>query len=955
MTERSEASFEYEVALSFAGEDRASAQALAQALDQRGIKFFYDDYEKAKLWGQNLYTFLLDLYQNKARFCVMFLSQHYATKMWTNLERQGAQARAAQERGVYILPIRLDKTEIPGLLHTVGYLDWPPEDAESVAETIASMLGRSGESSSIPRRFRAKARPRWWLAALVLAFGLILAANQLWNRLDRHRVPVSVAVLDFDCNGFGYGFAAGLSEMLAAALRLEQDVRVIDRRWVYEAEEDLKLSPLRSDDEPEHFRRNLDADFLVSGSCGPRAAGSSAVTVRFVLTPASERSEFLSERYSGSFSNPAYLVARLASEIRSRLRTGGTSPEKVTEALQRLFPRDPEALAGYFEGLARLQRFESEEASKALEAAAKSEAHPKILRLQAVALWDQGDNSALEKAKAAEDATRDFHLPRREELEIITTRANIEGKLKDEIQAYAELHDSFPWELHYGLSLADAQRAADEIGASLETLSDLRRQWASPAALARIDYQHADLLLSKERFLEAATIADRAAAEAREASSPSLEARVSLILAQIDSTGGRHIAAIERLKRALPVFQASRDRDLELTCQELLAIESFALGKTPQLDRLRKEYQKMGNQEGQGRLFHLAGAMALERGDYVAAEKLLKQALKTFRSLGEAGRVSEAIVLAERAFLFFAWGRPVESARLADEALSLYNDLKEADGIGTAVQVLSEIEYYQGRLAAAEEHQRSALAEHNRVGSWERGAFGKYRLGMIYAQNGKPAARACLQAGVNEQQHPLYLAEALLGLSLFETLEGHPEEGLKLANQAAKDLSSAKGTWRGEPVRLARINAFLAQGATDLALTEARALRNAAWEQKDFRVRFEQGILVARLEAATDKPVGRARALASLSQIAEDARRAGYVLYEMEAQLARGEILLWAGGGTAARGRVELKSLAREAAGAGLSRFVARAEKALGVAPGASRLRAVGPRVRATPPLSCEG
>jgi hypothetical protein len=93
---------DFDVALSFAGEDRDYAEALADALRQYGVKVFYDKYEQAILWGKDLYTYLSDLYQNRARYCVMLLSQHYAAKLWTNHERQSAQARAFREHKEYI-------------------------------------------------------------------------------------------------------------------------------------------------------------------------------------------------------------------------------------------------------------------------------------------------------------------------------------------------------------------------------------------------------------------------------------------------------------------------------------------------------------------------------------------------------------------------------------------------------------------------------------------------------------------------------------------------------------------------------------------------------------------------------------------------------------------------------------------------------------------------------------
>src|SRR5437016_4772199 len=100
----------YAVAISFAGEDRTYAEDLADALQRRGLAIFYDRYEKANLWGKNLYSHLSDVYKNQSHYCVMLLSQHYARKVWTRHEREAAQARAFQENAEYILPIRLDDT-----------------------------------------------------------------------------------------------------------------------------------------------------------------------------------------------------------------------------------------------------------------------------------------------------------------------------------------------------------------------------------------------------------------------------------------------------------------------------------------------------------------------------------------------------------------------------------------------------------------------------------------------------------------------------------------------------------------------------------------------------------------------------------------------------------------------------------------------------------------------------
>src|SRR2546421_431838 len=101
--------FEYDVAISFAGDQRKEAEAIAQHLKTAGIKDFFDDYQQADLWGKNLYDHLADVYQNKARYCLMLVSAVYATKVWPNHERRNAQARALSQKGEYILPVRFTR------------------------------------------------------------------------------------------------------------------------------------------------------------------------------------------------------------------------------------------------------------------------------------------------------------------------------------------------------------------------------------------------------------------------------------------------------------------------------------------------------------------------------------------------------------------------------------------------------------------------------------------------------------------------------------------------------------------------------------------------------------------------------------------------------------------------------------------------------------------------------
>lgn len=133
--------YAYDVALSFAGEQRAYVEKVAGALRRRGLRPFYDDYEKANLWGKDLYEHLDWIYQKAARYCVLFASEDYAKKVWTTHERRGAQSRALRSSQEYVLPVRFDDTEIPGLRPTVMYVDARSLSPGELAGLISEKLG----------------------------------------------------------------------------------------------------------------------------------------------------------------------------------------------------------------------------------------------------------------------------------------------------------------------------------------------------------------------------------------------------------------------------------------------------------------------------------------------------------------------------------------------------------------------------------------------------------------------------------------------------------------------------------------------------------------------------------------------------------------------------------------------------------------------------------------------
>jgi Uncharacterized protein containing a TIR (Toll-Interleukin 1-resistance) domain len=131
---------EYDVALSFAGENREYVERVAKYLKNRGINVFYDMFEQASLWGKDLYSYLDDIYQHRARYCIVFLSEHYASKNWTRHEMGSAFSRAFTEREEYLLPVKIDDIQLPGVRITTGYIDARMVTPEEIAELFINKV-----------------------------------------------------------------------------------------------------------------------------------------------------------------------------------------------------------------------------------------------------------------------------------------------------------------------------------------------------------------------------------------------------------------------------------------------------------------------------------------------------------------------------------------------------------------------------------------------------------------------------------------------------------------------------------------------------------------------------------------------------------------------------------------------------------------------------------------------
>jgi hypothetical protein len=198
-----ESSYDYDVAVSFAGEDREYVQEVVRLVTESGYKVFYDQDEQITLWGEELTEYFPKIYEERSRYAVMFVSRHYAAKPWTRLERRSVLVRALNQPTPYLLPVQLDRTELEGVRSTISYLDGAVMGAHGVASAIRQKLsgaqatGGGGFNGYVPRNSHEAAvlvgeRPSGW-EALLFAYSLADGIERLHDRYLDFRMGFALA------------------------------------------------------------------------------------------------------------------------------------------------------------------------------------------------------------------------------------------------------------------------------------------------------------------------------------------------------------------------------------------------------------------------------------------------------------------------------------------------------------------------------------------------------------------------------------------------------------------------------------------------------------------------------------------------------------------------------------------------------------------------------------------
>jgi hypothetical protein len=104
--------YEFDVALSFAGENRDLARFLAENLRELDMSIFYDELYETNYLGKTWTAQFERIFQRDSRFVICLLDECHREKIWPTFERECFLPRVSEET---VLPIYLDDTRFPGI------------------------------------------------------------------------------------------------------------------------------------------------------------------------------------------------------------------------------------------------------------------------------------------------------------------------------------------------------------------------------------------------------------------------------------------------------------------------------------------------------------------------------------------------------------------------------------------------------------------------------------------------------------------------------------------------------------------------------------------------------------------------------------------------------------------------------------------------------------------------
>jgi serine/threonine protein kinase/tetratricopeptide (TPR) repeat protein len=793
-------------------------------------------------------------------------------------------------------------------------------------------------------------RRHWLWPGLASTIALLLGATASWYLVSHRkgtesssfRARRSVAVLGFK-NISGKPdeawISTALSEMLAAELAAGEHLRTIPGENVARTKLDLSLPDTDSygRDTLARIRKNLGTDYVVLGSyfdTGKEAGGQVRLNLWLQDARAGETIAAVSE--TGTEAQLLDLVSRTGSELRGKLGVGEVTVADIG-AVRASMPSDPETARLYAEGLKKLRAFDALGARDLLEKTAASEPGFPLAHSALAEVWSRlgYDVKAKEEARKAFDLSANLSREDRLSVEAHYREANRERDKA--IELYRALFKSFPDNLDYGLLLASAQWHSGKGKDALVTVEALRQMSLSAREDPRIDLAEAYSAESLGDFKRAQAAAAGAGKRGEALGAPLLVAAAQLEQCRIFRNRGQYQEARTACGSAKDAYANTGDREQMAVALLAVGATLYEQGDLEGAQKAEEEalavFRQVGHESGiASTLSELANVLSV-RGDHVGAESRYEQALATYRKINSKANIGtelhnvaselklegklddarakfhealvvnrelgqedvEAMDLANLGAALCLRGDLAESARTLDHSLEICRRIDFKQACGVALSSQGDLLSWEGKLDQARDKYEEALALRKEMGA------------------------------------AIDVAESQVSIAELSIEAEHSRDTAAAVREAMEVFRKQKLIEDEIWANAVLARALLAQGKSADAGKELDVAMGRGAKIQNEEARLKLALTAASIRAASGRRADQAGASNSLEAVLAQAKKHGFVGYQLEARLALGEIEMKSG--HIAAGRARLTALENDARAKG---FLLIARKAAAVSKGSA-------------------
>lgn len=824
----------------------------------------------------------------------------------------------------------------------------------------------AGELRSDAERLKESLRPkpifprkkRWApiVAAAAMVFFVALyfvairpqnrLADQLTGSTAQAKSRRSVAVLGFK-NLSGKNDTAWLSpaleEMFVTELAAGQQLRIVPDESVARMKADLSLPAADSFGQETlgRIRTHLNTDLVVLGSylaMGEQSGGKVRLDLKLQDTRSGETIGVVSSE--GSESDLAELVSRSGAGMRETLGLDAVSSGDAV-AVSASIPANTEAARLYAEGLSRLHNFDALAARELLERAIAAEpTHALSHSALARSLSDLGyDAKATAEAKLAFDLSAG--LSRADRLLVEGRYRELTHDYPAAIEIYRTLHNFFPDDFRYALTLAFAQTKGGLAKDALQTVAHMRNLPGPENKDAQIDLAEAAAYqaLGDVKQCQRAAAASVARAEAQ--GSKLIMAAALNTEAWAFSRMGAEDKALAALSRALQLTTQSGNRRAAASVRHGIAISQYNQGKFSQAQKsyveALEEFRSLGATWDVASCSHNLGILLFDQGELATSKKYLEDALRIQREINDDRGVASD--LDDLGNVIESMGDLSGALRMKQEAVQLFHRTGDRKGEAITLGAIGAIQLKQGNIVEARKSYEQSLEIKQKNGDSRGQAYALFGIAYVAmaedrlndAQNA--AARALT---IRQQiQDNVRSAEAQSQLAEIALEQGRAHDAESLARSAAPILEQSKVPTSAAYCNTILARAFIAQNKMKEAQTTSSRALAFSRQAGDFATSSDTTLMMANLGARSGKSVEASKALQSLER---DAIKRGFVSTAFTARLRLGQIELSSGNSSA--GEARLAQLRDEAQQKGLLLISRQAAAALKEVPRQPRVEA---------------